>query len=103
MTRQRYWPSIKIKSFKQNGNKSEFICEIRVRSGNIDRIEVRSGQKLLGTMKIERLISYGTFKLKLDLSKAGSGKKSIKIWAWQGRRGYQSVHGESLPVKIKNP
>ena len=103
MTRQRYRPSIKINRFKQDGKKGEFICEIRVKAGNIDRIEVRSGQKLLGTMKIDRLINYGTFKLTPDLSKAGSGKKSIRIWAWQGRQGYQSVHGESLDVKITNP
>ena len=103
MTRQRYRPSIRIVSFKQNGKTGEIICDIRVRSGNLDRIEVRSGQKLLGTMKIDRLINYGTFKLKPDLSKAGSGKKSIRVWAWQGRQGYQSVHGESLPIKITNP
>lgn len=103
MTRQRYRPSITIKSFKQSGKTGEFICDIRARAGHLDRIEVRSGQKLLGTMKIDRLINYGTFKLTPDLSKAGSGKKSIRIWAWQGRQGYQSVHGESKAIKIINP
>lgn len=101
-TRHRYRPSLKITGFRRDGKTAEITCEFSTRAGFLDRIEVRSGLKILTTVKPGKPVSSGAVKLKVDLSKAGSGNHSIKLWGWQGRRGYQSVHGESKAIKIAN-
>ena len=65
--------------------------------GFVSRIELRSGLRLIRTLPLTGLARSG----RLPFTVPG-GLRDLKIWAWQGQAGYQSVHGESIFFHLSN-
>ena len=63
--------------------------------GFVSRIELRSGLRLIRTLPLTGLARSG----RLTFTVPG-GLRDLKIWAWQGQAGYQSVHGESIKYSL---
>lgn len=106
--RHLYRPSIRVvrpagqsRAVKSGGS---LRYSFYVRRGWVDRIEVRSGLKVIKTVRPGKARSGGgSIRVTAsDLARAGKGGKSqrIKLWAWQGQPGRQSVHGETPPIKF---
>lgn len=66
-----------------------------VKRGFISRIELRSGLRVIRTLPLNGPARSG----RLSYTVPG-GLSDLKIWAWQGQAGYQSVHGESIKYKL---
>ena len=66
-----------------------------VNRGFVSRIELRSGLRLIRTLPLTGLARSG----RLPFTVPG-GLRDLKIWAWQGQAGYQSVHGESIKYSL---
>ena len=62
--------------------------------GYVSRIEIRSGLKVIRTLPLTPSRS-GQIQISVP-----SGLKRFTLWAWQGKPGYQSVHGESIGYSI---
>lgn len=66
-----------------------------VKRGFVSRIELRSGLRVIRTLPLNGPARSG----RLSFTVPG-GLSDLKIWAWQGQAGYQSVHGESIKYKL---
>lgn len=69
--------------------------EFSVRRGFVSRIELRSGQRLIRTLPLSGPARSG----RLSFTVPG-GLRDLKLWAWQGQAGFQSVHGESVEYRL---
>ncbi|MCB1230685.1 MAG: hypothetical protein KDN19_10485 [Verrucomicrobiae bacterium] len=96
----RYRPRIRFSAGKIEGNKLPLVAEFSTQTGTIDRIETRLDGEVVGTFRPKEPISKGRIETSLDLRKVAPGKHKLEMWAWQGREGYQRLHGESKTLKF---
>lgn len=66
-----------------------------VKRGFVLRIELRSGLRLIRTLPLTGPAQSGSLPFTVP-----GGLNDLKIWAWQGQAGYQSVHGESIKYSL---
>jgi hypothetical protein len=66
-----------------------------VKRGFVLRIELRSGLRLIRTLPLTGPAQSGSLSFTVP-----GGLNDLKIWAWQGQAGYQSVHGESIKYSL---
>jgi len=71
--------------------------QFSVKRGFVSRIELRSGQRVIRILPLNGPAQSG----RLTFTVPG-GQSNLKLWAWQGQAGYQSVHGESIKYTL-NP
>jgi hypothetical protein len=71
--------------------------EFSVKRGFVSRIELRSGQRVIRTLPLNGPAQSGRMTFTIPV-----GLRNLKLWAWQGQAGYQSVHGESIKYTL-NP
>ena len=69
--------------------------EFSVMRGQVSRIELRSGLKVLQTLRLPPGSRAGRLRIQVP-----SGPGSFTLWAWQGQPGFQSVHGESIRYSL---
>lgn len=100
--RNHHRPTIKVTGIRKTGNLTEISCEFNARAGFVDRIELRVDGKIVSTKKFDGPVTKGAMRFKIDLSKSGAGKHKWQFRIYQGRRGYQTVHGESMKRTITN-
>lgn len=103
--RHSYRPRIKVVRAPGASRELEsgrtLTFEYYARQGHVARIEVRSGLKVVKTLHVGPSKSgRGQFKVKASELSRSFGKRSFKLWAWQGRQGYQSLHGESVSYTL---
>lgn len=99
LLRQSYRPSVKIVRPAGADRKISagrtYTYSFNVRKGWVTKIELRSGLKVIKTIPVGQRRS-GTGKITIssaDLKRAGN---KVTLWAWQGQKGFQSIHGESI-------
>ncbi|MEM7600236.1 MAG: hypothetical protein AAF357_02345 [Verrucomicrobiota bacterium] len=106
--RQRYRPNVHVtrgasgsRVFKSG---SSIPFEYQTRQGFVSKIEIRSGLKIIKTIHLTPSSSgRGRFTLTTaDFAKAGKtgSKLKFKLWAWQGRDSWRSVHDESISYTL---
>ena len=100
--RNHHRPNAKVTGIRKIGNITEISCEFSARAGFVDRIELRVDGKIVSTKKFDGPATKGALKFKVDLSKSGAGKHKFQFSIYQGRQGYQTVHGESKKRTLTN-
>ena len=73
---------------------STVTLQYSVMQGFVSRIEIRSGLKVVRTIPVTPSRS-GQIQFSVP-----TGQKRFTLWGWQGKPGYQSVHGESVGYSI---
>ncbi|MCB1065088.1 MAG: hypothetical protein KDN20_19505 [Verrucomicrobiae bacterium] len=100
LTTNRYRPRIRFSAGKMSGNRLPIVANFSTQSGHVDRVEVRIDGDIVGTVRPEKPVNVGTLETMIDLSKIGPGNHKLVLWVWQGREGYQRLHGESKSFKF---
>tara|TARA_R110002096_G_scaffold83431_9_gene193463 strand:+ start:1198 stop:1716 length:519 start_codon:yes stop_codon:yes gene_type:complete len=103
--RQSYRPHVKIVrapgASRQVKSGQSLVFEYYARQGWVSRIEVRSGTKVIKTISVGQSRSgRGKIVIKASELNRSFGKLSFKLWAWQGRPSFQSIHGESIGYTV---
>jgi hypothetical protein len=100
LTTNRYRPRIRFTVGEASSNRISLAAKFSTLSGHIDRIETRIDGQIVGTIRPGKQLKSGTLETAVDLSKIGPGKHKLVLWVWQGRPGYQRLHGESKSYKF---
>lgn len=100
-TTNRYRPRIRFQAGKLQGTKLPLTADFSTQSGSISKIEVRINGKLVRTIPAQAPMRVGKLDMTVDLAQAGPGEHKLTLWAWQGRQGYQRLHGESKAFKFR--
>ncbi len=96
----RYRPRIRFETGKTKGHRLPLVAEFSTQAGHIDRIEVRLDGEVIDTVRPEKQRNAGRLETAIDLRKIPPGDHKLKLWVWQGRVGYQRLHGESKTFKF---
>lgn len=98
--RNQYRPRIRFTAGKLNGTRLPVSITFSTMRGHIARIEARVDGKVVASRDLEQIMSNGKLDTTIELKGIAPGPHKITLWAWQGRQGYQSLHGESLTLKL---
>ncbi|MCB1088928.1 MAG: hypothetical protein KDM63_17975 [Verrucomicrobiae bacterium] len=100
LAESHYRPRVRFTAGKMSGQRLPIVATFSTMRGFIDRIEIRVDGKVVDTLRPKQALSSGQMEAAIDLSKIGAGSHKITLWAWQGREGYQRLHGESKSLKL---
>ncbi|MEM9283386.1 MAG: hypothetical protein AAGA96_16305 [Verrucomicrobiota bacterium] len=106
--RHSYRPSIRLVgetgASRQVRSGQSLTFEYYARRGWVSRVEVRSGTRVIKTVSLgASKAGRGRITVRASEIPTRFGKPTFKLWAWQGIRGRQSIHGESVKYTVVTP